>query len=76
MFCNHVATVTSFFTVCVEHCLDWVLEIMETETRVTGAVLWQNVDWHVQGSWFYSSTAGRRDNRSICSLAASIQEGI
>lgn len=27
MFCNHVATVTSFFTVCVEDCLDWVLEI-------------------------------------------------
>lgn len=47
MFCNRVATVISFFTVCVEHCLDWALEIMEAETRVTGAVLGQNVDWHV-----------------------------
>lgn len=46
MFCNHVATVTSFFTVCVEDCLDWVGD-KEAETRVPGAVLWQIVDWHV-----------------------------
>lgn len=68
---------TSCFVTMVQH---YQLMIVQTlgpgrnGSRDEGA--WCSLGRMLIGSWFYSCAAGRRENRGIYSLAASIQEGI